>query len=160
MAKHPPRDLSIPPSRGRCIIGLLAGIWYVLGMASILRQVTGMPAAISLLLMTIGSAVIMAVLVVFGVKAYKQKGPIRQFQLSSLFLLMVPIAIYSAAIRSVAVTLPANLSPLAWLAFAGGASFYVVMSTVVLLWFADALMWVAVLVVRTVRQISQSDSET
>jgi hypothetical protein len=157
--QEPTAEVSPPSVRSR-LLALWIGIWYVVGVAAVLVQITGMPRTVSFLLVSLGAAVIMAVMVAFGVKAYKQKGPVRQFQLSSLFLLIIPIAIYSTAIRFVVDALPANAGPVVWLMVTLSASFFVVLSTAILLWLADALMWIAVLVVRTVSHIRQSDSET
>jgi len=155
-----PTQQTEPPSVRSRIVALLAGTWYVFIMADILSQTTGTPPTRSLLLVSIAAAVIMAVMVVFGVKAYKQQGPVRQFQLSSLFLLIIPIAIYSTAIRSVVATVPSSFSALGWLIVGVYSVLFVVMSTAMLLWLADALMWLTVLIVRIAGYVRQSDSET
>ena len=94
----------------------------------------------------------MAVLVAFAAKAYQQAEPARQFQLSSLFLLIVPFAIYSTGIRAILATVPANLGTIGWVGATVGCLAFVVLSTVILLWMADALLWLAVLVARQIRR--------
>jgi hypothetical protein len=163
MMKQPPLEPT-PPGAPSRITALVFGGFYVYFVAAILSQATRAPLVVSLFFVSLGSAVIMAVMVVFGVKAYKQDGRVRQFQLSSLFLLIIPIAIYSTAIRTVFETAPptaaATLGPLGWTIAIVFSVLFVVLSTVILLWLADALMWLAVLVVRTARYLRQPDSET
>ncbi|MBP88192.1 MAG: hypothetical protein CMJ64_15990 [Planctomycetaceae bacterium] len=126
-------------------------------VANALSGVTGTRFAITLALVGLASAVIMATLVVFGVKAYRQEGSARQFRLSSLFLLIVPIAIYSTAIRAITATAPLDVGLLGWLIVAVASVLFMFISTVILLWLANSLMWYAVFVVRAIAAIRRGN---
>lgn len=134
------------------LLALLIGPWYLLMVSSIIHQATEAPAGIVLGLVLLGAAVIIAVLLVFGVKAYEQKGPVRQFRLSSLMLLILPFAIYLAAIRCVTDKISAiQLNLLYRLVIGIVCIGFMSLSTAILLWLADALMWLALGAVRAIR---------
>ena len=159
MTKELPNAAPPTSVRGR-VAALLVGVLYISVIAGGFSDATKTPYARSLLLVCIASWVIMVVMVVFSVKAYKQQGPVRQFRLSSLFLLMIPVAIYSAALRPTLANMPAGVPVAGWVIAIVACLVFVLISTIVLLWLADALMWLAVLAVRIARYVRQSDSET
>lgn len=141
------------------LLGLFVGFWYLYGMVRILAVVTHVSVVLAVPVVCVAAGIIMAVMVVFGVKAYRQEGPVRQFRLSSLFLLVIPLSIYFAAIRLLIGTVPPEIGLIAWSAIGLASLFFIIISTVVLLWLAETLMWLAVLLIRTVNRLRHIDSD-
>jgi hypothetical protein len=86
------------------------------------------------------------------VKAASQEGPVRRFSLSTAFLIVVPLAVYLAAFRWIVRRMPTDdLRLLAWIALSGIYVMFVLFTTVVLLCWAEAIVWVAVVLLRRLR---------
>lgn len=142
------------------VIALLLGFWYLMWMAAILMEATNIPGAIAAAVVFVAAVVIMVVMTIFGMKAYAQRGPSHQFRLSSLFLLIVPLSIYLAGIRAVLGQFAReNLGLLTYLMIVLASLGFMVFSTVILLWTAEALMWFAAGAVKAFRE-GQAEAES
>jgi hypothetical protein len=97
----------------------------------------------------LGASVIMVVLAVFGVRAFRHRGSTLQFALSTMFLVLIPVSIYFAALRWLYQHLPLEkIHVTGWLILSVVSVTFMLVSTAVLLWFAEALVWLALLVMR------------
>jgi len=127
------------------LLALFLGPAYLLLVAQILSVATGTSYAVTVALTVVGSLMIMAVLVVFGVKAYKYRHSAIRFTLSSAFLVTVPLAVYLATLRWVIRGAPTqDMRPTFWLWFSAFSMIAMTVTTVILLWLAEAIMWFAV----------------
>lgn len=98
---------------------------------------------------SVGATGIMAVLVVFGVKAYRRMGSTRRFNLASLLLLIVPLCVYLTAFRQfLADKEIEQLGPAAWLGLAVACIGFMAVTTAVLLCFTEAVLATALAVQR------------
>jgi hypothetical protein len=87
----------------------------------------------------------MAVLTVFGVKAYKYKHSTIRFTLSSALLVTIPLSVYFATLRWVFRDLPTReLDAVSWLLIFAFSLMFMILTTAMLLWMAEAIMWFAV----------------
>ncbi|MBC8870940.1 MAG: hypothetical protein H8E44_16065 [Planctomycetes bacterium] len=131
-----------PPGIRSRLLALLVGPWYLLVITAVFTNATRSPPLQTFVAVFAGSVAIMVVLGVFGVKADRHTGRRLRFNLSSIMLFIVPLSIYLAAIRHVLRALPTReLYVLSWLKVAGVSLIFMILSTAILLWFAEALMW-------------------
>ncbi len=96
-------------------------------------------------LVLLSAFVIMAVLVVFGLRSLDAKPGSRSFGISTIMLIMVPLSFYFAAFRLITQDLPWDDIP--WFGFAMIGVLAVLamaVTTVLLLAWAEAIAWVAV----------------
>ena len=122
-------------------------------LATVANHTTRTPLLVCLGLVCAGASVIMAVLVFFGMRAYVYRAESIRFGLATVFLVMIPLCISLAWARWV--FLGAQASGVVrvssnWfvLMFAGFS--YLVVSSVVLLLFTEAIVWLAAVLVRGV----------
>jgi hypothetical protein len=140
-----PSELSV----GRRLFALLVGQLYLLTVSVLFSSVTKVPFVIVLLITLLSAAVIMAVLAIFGVRALNHRGSAVQFTLSTVFLVLIPLSIYLAALRWLIQGLPIErMDGTAWLVVSVVSIVFMLLSTAILLWFAEALVWVALLFLR------------
>ena len=138
-----------PPSMRSRLFALIVGPGYLFFHACLLGSATQTSIAIALALTLLAALTVMAVLAALGAKAYEYKQSAVRFTLSTAFLVSVPLCIYLAAVRCVLQSIPASqLDWLAWPLIAGFATIWMCLTTVVLLWLAEAIVWLAVAVRR------------
>ncbi len=94
----------------------------------------------------------MVTLVVFGVKALQNSKYPYRFNISTVLLVIVPLSVYLSAIRIFLREMPMrNITISGWFVFGFFSLCFMAFSTAVLLWLADALMWLAVMTLRLIR---------
>ncbi len=99
----------------------------------------------TLAMTVIGSAIVMAVLSVFGVKAYKYKHSTVRFTLSTVLLVTIPLSVYLTALRWVFREIPTQeLDAVVWLFISANSLLFMILTTAILLWMAESIMWFAV----------------
>lgn len=130
-------------------LALVIGPFYIHTVAIALSAETKTPYAIAIVLTVAGALAIMAVLTVFGVKAYQYEHAVLRFTLSTVFFVVIPISLYLAAIRWFLQKLPTTDLTLAgqfWILFF--SLLWMFTTTVILLWLAEAIMAIAAGVAR------------
>ncbi len=138
-----------PPGIRSRLIALLIGPWYLYVVAVAFAFATDTPRLQSLLLVLAGAVAIMAVLVVFGLKAFRHSERRIKFNLSTILLFIVPLSIYLAAIRHVLRAVPTDeMRVLNWILLSGFSLLFMILSTAILIWLAEALMWLALILLR------------
>jgi hypothetical protein len=155
-----PNQSARPITTRSRIVALVFGPLYLLQLAAVSWSITRTSPWLNLLLILAGATLIMAVLVVFGIKAYDHRGPTRRFGLATIFLVMVPLSIYLAWFRWLMSHLPDERFTIA-AGIAASVVFVlmVILTTVVLLWLAEALMWLSVLLLYYFRQKQRYERE-
>jgi hypothetical protein len=152
-------DVEEPPTGVSRIASLLVGIAYLAYLIGVAHAVTQTPVWIVSLLVLAGAGTIMAVLVVFGLKAYWHSGPVRRFGLSSIFLISIPLSIYLAAIRwMLQAASPPSLTPAIWMTVWLTSITFMLVTTILLLHLAEALMWIAAALLRWTRRRNRKQS--
>lgn len=151
-------DTSSAPSTTSRLLALVLGPAYLLFLARVLGETTHTPVAIAVALTAVGSVAVMAVLTLLGVKAYEYRHSTIRFTLSTAFLVAIPLCVYLAFLR-VVFRGQLTLQPdwLDWLLISAFAAFWMSATTVLLLWFAEAIMWLAVSVRRWLSSIRRTD---
>lgn len=133
------------PSTTSRLLALVLGPAYLLFLARVLGEATHTPFAMAVALTTVGAVTVMAVLSLLGVKAYEYRHAVIRFTLSTAFLVAIPLCVYLAFLRAV---LRGQLTQqpdwLDWLLISAFAAFWMSATTVLLLWFAEAILWLAV----------------
>ena len=141
-------DTQSPGIRSR-LLALLVGPWYLLVITAVFTNATRSPPLPTFLAVSAGAVAIMVILGVFGVKADRHTGRWTRFNLSSIMLFIVPFSIYLAGIRHVLRALPTREFHVpGWFAVAGISLLFMILSTAILLWLAEALMWFALSLLR------------
>jgi hypothetical protein len=136
-----------PPSAGSRRLALVVGPGYLLLLASALGGATRTSLAVVLPVTLLAALAIMAVLAFLGAKAYEYRHSAVRFTLSTAFLISLPLCIYLAALRWVLQSVPRSELELDWasgIALGVFALLSMFITTVVLLWLAEALVWLAV----------------
>jgi len=138
------------------MMALFVGSLYLAYLTAVGWALTGVSPWLMSLLVLAGAIAIMAVLVAFGIKADRHRGPVRRFGLATIFLIIVPLSIYLAVIRWVLDEAPSEQFTVdQWIMVLIFSAAFMLLSTVLLLWMAEALMWLAVLVKNHVRKTRQ-----
>ena len=142
----------------RRVGSLVVGFGYLTLAAGLLGALAEMPLWQTIPIVTLTALTVMACLCYFAAHVAEARSERRQFSLSSLFLLMLPLAIYLAVMRLI---WPKPSAEHTWIIH----TFWVAMSiagaavsTVVLLLLADALMWLAVAILRFVKWLIRERS--
>jgi len=139
---------SSPSLRSR-LLALVVGPVYLLIVAQALSAVTQTSYAVTVALTAVGSLAIMTVLVVFGVKAYRYKHSTIRFTLSSAFLISIPLSLYLGTLRWVfRALLTHDVEPNFLLWISPFAVLFMVVTTAILLCLAEAIIWLALAVLR------------
>lgn len=93
----------------------------------------------------------------FFLKAYRVEGPVRQFRLSSILLLMVPLAVYltyvRCLVRGIDASRAGNIPVIGWILITGYTLVFIIFTTALLLCFTEAVMWLALEVQRGGRRV-------
>ncbi len=126
----------------------LVGMTYLMLLAALFRRITGTPLLVTLLLVLAAAGVIVIVFAMLSGRFVRTAGQTHRFRLSSIFLMTIPFSIYLSAVRIFCLTLPANLPALAWILIAAASCLFMIFSTIILMRMAEALVWVAVYLVR------------
>ena len=133
-----------PPSTLSRIGSLACGSLLFWWLAYAASESADLPFAACLVVVVLGASVIMAVLTVFGVKAFEGAESLRRFNLSSLMLITVPLAIYLAGFRFLLSRAPTEeFTPGAWIALGVFALIAMAVVTILLVSMAEALLWAA-----------------
>lgn len=141
------------------IASLLTGGAYLAYLSGVACVTTGTPFWLTTLLVLAGAAAIMAVMVACGVKLERQQGPVRRFGLSTVFLITIPLSIYLAATRwMLQAATPQSLTLAQWTMVGVIGVTFMLVTTILLLHLAEALMWLAVAVQRRVRKRRTRDA--
>jgi hypothetical protein len=131
---------------------------YLLIWAVALRESTRLPLVATFSAVVVGAFVVMGVLVAFGLKTLEGKERVSRFNLSSIMLVMVPLAAYLAALRAVLAPLPLNnLGAGGWAFLAAASMTFMIVTTIVLLAFAEALAWLGLKGLSLVRRVHSAD---
>ena len=140
----PRHEIPPTPTVFSRVMAVLVGSLYLAYLTALGWTVSELPLWTMALLVAAGAIAIMAVLVVFGMKAYVHRGPARRFGLATIFLVMLPLSIYLAAIRWMLDKAQLDeLSGEQWIIVLIFSAAFMLLSTVILLWMAEALMWFA-----------------
>jgi hypothetical protein len=130
-------------------VAWIIGPFYLWILTGVFSHVTDTRYAVTLAIVAAGAAVLMTCIALFGVRAYRGAGRSRQFRISSLLLAMVPLSVYLAAIRWVlSGSQTAEFTPGQWFAVVLVACVFILLSTLILAKFAEAIVWTAVALVR------------
>jgi len=126
-------------------LALLMGAGYMLFVAQVLCQVTKWSFGAAFGVTVIGCLIVMTALALLGVKAYRKKDARNRFTFSTVFLASIPLSVYLAALRLLLRdTPPESLTIGHWLLLSVISVFAMIFSTVILLSFAESLVWLAV----------------
>lgn len=98
----------------------------------------------SLVLTGVSALAIMVVITLLAEKFYIYRRTGVRFSLSTAFMMTIPFCIYLAAIQKVLLRIPAGADPVTWVFVAVIAIGWMCLTTVVLMWLAEALMYLAV----------------
>jgi ADP-ribose pyrophosphatase len=138
--------------RGR-VLTLFFVPFYLYYLVMLVVQAKGVSPWTALAVVSGGALAIMVTLVVFGAKSIKQTGPVRRFQLNSIFLIIIPLSVYLAAVRWMIQGLPSDeFRVRGWLTVVLAAAFFMFFTTIVLIHFTDAVLWLAVICQRALAQ--------
>jgi hypothetical protein len=149
----PTFDIEHPPTAVSRIASSLVGTLYLAYLIGVAHAVTQTPVWLALLLVLAGAGTIIAVLVAFGIKAYWHRGPVRRFGLSTIFLISIPLSIYLAGIRwMLQPASPQSLTLAQWTMVGVIGITFMLVTTILLLHLAEALMWIAVVIQRRLRK--------
>ena len=149
----PTFDIEHPPTAVSRIASSLVGTLYLAYLIGVAHAVTQTPVWLASLLVLAGAGTIIAVLVAFGIKAYWHRGPVRRFGLSTIFLISIPLSIYLAAIRwMLQAATPQSLTPALWMIVCLISVTFMLVTTILLLHLAEALIWIAVVIQRMLRK--------
>jgi uncharacterized membrane protein SirB2 len=159
---NPPHfDNEYSPSVLPRIASLLTGGAYLAYLSGVACVTTGTPFWLTTVLVLAGAVAIMAVMVACGVKLERQQGPIRRFGLSTVFLITIPLSIYLAAIRwMLQAATPQSLTLAQWMMVGLIGITFLLVTNILLLHLAEALMWIAVAVQRWLRRRGRKHDAT
>lgn len=137
------------PSATLRIVAIVFCPVYLLLVAAGFSALTAAPFAVVLPAVVVSATAITAVLVVFGVKAYRRTDRRLRFNLGTVLLLMVPVCIYLMALQQlVRAVPPQDRQPIFWVIVTAFGLFFAFFTTAVLLHFAEAVMWLALAILR------------
>lgn len=138
-----------PPSTTSRILALGLCPLYLFVVATGFSSATEASLAVTLPAVLAGAAAITSVLVAFGVKAYRHNSRKLRFNLGTVLLFVVPVCIYLTAFQQIlrAIPLPDRELPLLFALAAFGVVF-AGLTTIMLLYFAEAVLWLALGILR------------
>jgi orotate phosphoribosyltransferase len=131
------------------VMAIVLGSVYLLFVAGMFEGLSGITYPTAVAAVFVGAAVIMASLAALAVRYSRSRGE-RRLSLSTVLLLFVPVAVYLTAFRWIYRELATPPSPVgaAWWFIGALLLALAVMTTVVLLWYAEAIVWFALRFVR------------
>ena len=143
---------SQPPNLQSRLCALLIGTWYLCSLAATFSQITRASPVLCFALVLTASIIVMVTLVVFGVKSLQNTKHPYRFNISTVLLVIVPLSVYLSAIRIFLRAMPTrNITISSWFVFGFFSLCFMAFSTAVLLWLAEALMWLAVITLRLIK---------
>jgi hypothetical protein len=151
------KSKELPLSTGSRSVAVLAGTAYLVILAVLFSELSQVSFAFAGAFVFAGAAVIMICLGAFCLKFVLYGGE-RRVSLNTVLLLFVPLAIYLTGIHWLFNSggLPAPKAK-EWLIIAPWLVIAVAFTTAILLWYAEALAWLALLYMRP-RRALQGDS--
>ena len=126
------------------LLALCFGPFYLLLCALAWSAAAKVSEEDSLFLTGVSALVIMVVITLLAEKFYIYRRTGVRFSLSTAFMMTIPFCIYLAAIQRVLQRIPAGADPVTWLIVGVIAIGWMCLTTVVLMWLAEALMYLAV----------------
>lgn len=141
-----------------CVLALCFGPFYLLLCAIGWSGAAEVSPQASLFLTGVSALVIMVVITLLAERVYIYRRTGVRFSLSTAFLLTIPFCIYLAAIQRVLQRAPTESDPLIWLMVGVIAIGWMCLTTVVLIWLAETLMYLAVWLQRLWLASSRSTS--
>lgn len=134
----------------RHLMSLMSGVFFLVAVASDFGTRTQTPFLWTLLIVIVSAAVLMAIIAALGVRAFRDRSEGRQFQLSSLFLVIVYLSIFLASFRwLVDREFDASRTPIDWIEIGVMGLVFFFLTTVMLVMFSRSLIWLAVSVIRS-----------
>ncbi len=117
---------------------------YLFLLASLFSEATDSSLAVTLALTLLAALVIMVVITLLSEKVYEYRRTGIRFSLSTAFLVSIPLCIYLAAIQQVLKRSPMDDDPVVWIVGTVVSVWWMVITSVALLWFAEAVVTLAV----------------
>jgi orotate phosphoribosyltransferase len=138
-----PKPREMPLSLQNRLVAILLGTAYLVLLSGIYSDATGRSFLVAALCIFSGALAIMGSLGYFCMKFARHQGQ-RRVRLATLFVLFIPVAVYSAAIHWLSRGIGGiGLSGTGWLFAAPRFVVGIIFTTVVLLMYAEALAWLA-----------------
>jgi hypothetical protein len=138
-----------PKSR---LLALVTGGFYLYLHAMVVSRVTDTPLTIILPVIGVGVCILIAILGYYCIKLARQGGSIRRIGMSSVLMAFVPISIYCGAIKWFVHAASAKGSsppdPFPWITFSLFWILWMIVTTAVLLWFGEAIVWLTLILLR------------
>lgn len=128
-------------------ISLIAGPAYLALLAVLFSSVTEASIAVTAGVVFGCGLVVVAAIGALCVRLARRTGTERQFSMATALLLFVPFAVYLGAIRCVVSAIQQSgedVEPFLWVLFGAYCLMFMVITTVVLLLFAEASVWLAI----------------
>jgi hypothetical protein len=156
---HSTREPEYSPSETKPnrFLAVLIGSAYLMVVAQIFSQATNRPFGATFSVTIIGSLIIMAALSALGVKAYRNKNTRIRFTFSTVFLVSIPVSVFLAAIGALLRQVPASefreLGIVGWCLISVFGILVMLISMLILVSFAEALVWLAVSLFRWQRAV-------
>ncbi len=143
------------PNTNSRAVAIFVGLVYFAFCVAILES-ANVPLEFAYLWVSLGTATIMITLTLSSYKWCLRRDSSVQFDLASIFLIVIPFAVYFSEIRHVIHQLPTSeFTILGWSAVVFWSLLFIVLSTVVLLMLAEALLWFGVQFFLSVRRRKQ-----
>ena len=106
---------------------------------------TSLPVVLSAVV--VSTCIIFAVIGFYCTRFARQDGAVRRFGMTSVLIAFVPISIYCGAIKwfvhAVAAQDASPPGPFPWITFVALCILWMATTTAVLLWFGEAIVWLA-----------------
>jgi hypothetical protein len=136
-------------------ISLIVGPAYLGLLTALFSHITGTPVAVTAGVVAGCTLVVLAAIGVLCVRLVGRAGPERQFGMATALLLFIPFAVYLGGIRCVLLAIQKSaedLDPVLWFLLAAYSLMFMIVTTVVLLFFGEALIWLVALLLRRSRR--------
>ncbi|HEY2415247.1 MAG TPA: hypothetical protein VGI40_23595 [Pirellulaceae bacterium] len=144
----------LPEREPNRFLALLIGTAYIALVAQLCWQATDWPYLAILALTILGSLLVMAAFCLLGEKAYKKRNARIHFTFSTVFLASIPLSVYLAALRVLFRGLGGQqVNPFVWLIVSMFGLLAMIISSAILISFAEALVWLAVSTLRWQRKV-------
>jgi Na+/phosphate symporter len=148
-------DNPAPDLRSRINSLVLGGVYLAL-VTAMYQQLSGLSAFAAAASVLIGSAAIIAVIAVFCAKWVSRPARQRRVKLGTLFLLFIPASIYLALLSQIFQVLPKEMVLPRWIVVSYFVLF-VALTTVVLLYFGEAVVWLLLRAHRAITEARRAD---
>ncbi len=138
----------------RRVASVVGGAAYICFVSLLLSLATDSPFPATLLTVATCAAVEMLVICELSRRLFLSNEEYRRYSLGTLLLIMTGLSIYLAAIGCMVRAIPDDADDLALfeiIFLSGYAAFFVLISTAVLIYFAEALVWAGISVATRIR---------